>query len=286
MLKSNTVQNKTEKKEVPVCVLANPGKFSCKKTREVLCAPWVSKQDKEGIIALYEALVSRKELKSIDIEVVQQTFPEFEDIDVHMILKEGFPRFEATIGEANFAKVKKYFGIGCKPNKKMNSKEIDTLISNLRTIENAEYYISGYKEVVSKLASLLGGAEEYQYSDIVKAKIIRMYAIIFFGYVYFAEDFSLFKTGEDVEAKIDYAKLDNNNSKGLYPEELFVLYLTKFAETPEKTFFYDVIWDEITKIKERDQNLYKEILKFAELGIENGRFVVPGTEILNESLDK
>lgn len=270
---SNTVKSKTDNKEVPVCVLANPGKFSCKKTREVLCGTSIQKQDKEGIIAFYEALVPRKELKSMDIEAIHQTFPKFEDIDVHMILKEAFPRFEETIGEANFSKLKKYFGIGCKPNKKMNSKEIDTLISNLRTIENAQYYICGYKGVISKLASLLEGAEEYQYSDIVKAKIIRMYAIIFFGYTYFAEDFTLYKTVEGVIPKIDYVKVDNNNSKGFFPEELFILYVLKFTKTSEKSFFYDVIWDEIAKIKARDQNLYKEILKFAELGIENGRFV-------------
>ena len=274
---SNTVKNKTDNKEVPVCVLANPGKNSRKKTREVSCASWISKQDKEGIIAFYEALVSRKELKSMNIEIIHETFSEFEDIDVHMILKEAFPRFEETIGEENFGKVKKYFGIGCKPNKKMNSKEIDTLISNLRTIENAECYICGYKKVISKLASLLEGVEEYQYSDIVKAKIIRMYSVIFFGYIYFAEDFTLYKTVEGIEPRIDYVRVNNNNGKGFYPEELFVLYLTKFTATPEKSFFYDVIWDEIAKIKERDQNLYKEILKFGELGIENGRFVSKNT---------
>lgn len=270
MLKNNTVQNKTEKKEVPVCVLANPTNVTSKKVREVICEDWVSKQDEEGITAFYEALVPRKEVALMQLKAIHEIFPTFDDIDVHMILK-GFKNFEETIGEQNFAKVKRYFGIGCKANKKMNSKEIEDLISRLRTIENAQYYICGYKELISKLASLLEGDEEYKYTALEKAKIVRMHAVLFLGRFDFAEDFSYYGTGKDKTIKINYDLLESNNKRGFYPEELFILYLSKFSKAPKKSIFFDSILFELSELK--DNRILNKVLEFSELSIRNGKFV-------------
>lgn len=267
----STAESKTKKSKEAINVLANPsGRFTPKRTRKIICEPWISDRDVAGITALYEALVPRKELSAMEVSVIQKTFPTFEDIDIHMILKEAFPKFEETIGLQNFAKVKKYFGIGCKPNKKMNSSEIEALIIRLRTIENAQYYICGYKELISKLANLLEECGE-EYTEIEKTKIVRMYSTLFLGYFYFVEDFAYFGTGEERSVKIDYAKVEKNNKMGFYPEELFVLYLSKFTLIPEKSILYNSISFELNNIK--DKKLFKEILEFSELNIKDGKFV-------------
>ena len=243
------------------------------KTRNIICSPSISKQDRDGIIRLYEALVPRKEIKSMDLEGIQKIFPTFEDINIDMILEEGFPKFEETIGTENFAKIKKYFGIGSKANPNQNIKQIDSLISKLRTIENAQFYICGYKDLIIKLANLLEGNQEY--TDLEKAKIIRLFAVLFFGYFYFAEDFTCYGTGESRSFQIDYTKVEKNNKLGFYPEELFSLYLLKFSETPEKNIFYDTICFELNQIE--DKKLLKEILQFSELDIRNGILISVNT---------
>lgn len=241
-----------------------------KTTRKISCSLDVSKKDKEAIVALYDALVPKKEIELIELNEVLKVFPSFGNIDVDMIISEAFPRFEATIGEQNFNKVKKHFGIGGKTKRSLsNSKEIDALISNLRTIENAQYYICGYKDLIRKVARLLDGGEKN--TELEKAKIVRMFVVLYFGYYYFAEDFSYFGTGESKKVDINYAKIEKNNKMGFYPEELFIMYLSKFSKTPEKSIFSDVIELELLDIKEK--KLLKEILEFAELNIENEKLI-------------
>lgn len=269
---NNTVESKKNNMEVPTNVFVKPKKITCKKTREIMCAPWISKQDKEGIIALYEALVPRKEIELMKIELIHKTFPNFDDIDVHMIIKEAFPKFEETIGSANFTKLKKYFGIGCKPNKKMNLQEIEDLLSKLRSIENAQYYICGYKELITKVASLLEDDEEHNYDEIVKAKIVRMHAVLFLGEFEFVEDYSTYKTKDsEIKTAFDYRKAERNNKIGFYPEELFILYVSKFSKIPEKNILFDSILFELSELK--DIKILNKILQFSELAIINGEFI-------------
>lgn len=235
-----------------------------KKTRKIKCLANISKADKEGIIRLYEALVPRKELKKMRLDIIKETFPEFENIDIDMIIEKAFPAFERTIGKENFAKVKKYFGIGCKQNKK-EVREVENLLSKLRTIENAQYYIGSYKELIEKTANLLEGAEEYTVLE--KAKIVRMFSELFLCYFYFIED--MIKVGD--ELKVNYEKSYNNNKLGLYPEELFVLFVSRFKEAPEKSIFFDCICFEFNKIK--DKKLFKEVLEFSELEYKDEKFI-------------
>lgn len=87
--------------------------------RRIIPSTHVSKKDQEGIVKLYEILVSRQNIKRMNLGKVRAYFPTFDDIDINMIVEEAFPAFEETIGAENFAKVKKNFGTGV--NQKTNS---------------------------------------------------------------------------------------------------------------------------------------------------------------------
>ena len=186
--------------------------------RKIKCTAEISKADKEGIISLYEALVSRKEIKKMRLDIIRKHFPTFEDIDIDMIREKAFPEFERTIGKENFKKVKQYFGIECKK-KKNDAREVENLLSKLRSIENAQYYICGFSDLLTKCANLLDTNKEY--SVMIKAKIVRMYAVLFLCYIYFVEDIGY---GGDRDKR----KAEMNNKLGFYPEELFILYVSIF----------------------------------------------------------
>ena len=230
--------------------------------RKIICSSKIPKSYKDGVVRLYEALVPRKEIKRMMVNVIRRHFPSFEDIDIDMIINEGFPKFEETIGVENFEKVKKFFGIGCKPNKQQNSKEIESLLAKLRTIENAQYYICGYKDLLLKMANLLECDELY--TNIEKAKIVRMYCVIFLFYIYFVEDLGY-------RGIVDDNQLIGNNKLGFYPEELFVLYITRFQNTTGKNIFFDAIKFELIQIKD-NKRVLKELLDFSELGYDGERF--------------
>lgn len=231
--------------------------------RKIICSSKISKSDKDGVVRLYEALVPRKEIGKMLVNVIRRHFPSFEDIDVDMIIDEAFPKFEETIGVENFAKVKKFFGVGCKPSKSLNSKEIELLIAKLRTIENAQYYICGYKDLVLKTANLLECDELY--TNIEKAKLVRMYCVIFLFYIYFVEDLGY-------GGLVDDNQLIRNNKLGFYPEELFVLYIARFQNTAGKNIFFETIKFELDQIK-NNKRFLKELLDFSELEYCGERFL-------------
>ena len=94
--------------------------------RQIISREGISKSDCDAVVKLYDALVHGDKRRTVNVT---------------LIVDEAFPRFEETIGQANFQKIKKYFGIGCKPSKmaKIQEKEINALLDQLRTIENAQY---------------------------------------------------------------------------------------------------------------------------------------------------
>lgn len=250
--------------------------------RRIIQAEHISKKDQEGIVKLYEALVSRKSIKRIDLEKVRKHFPTFEDIDINMIVEEAFPAFERTIGAQNFAKVKKYFGIGTKQNKNpTNTKEVELLIANLRTIENARYYICGYEDLLKKMAKKLEGAPE-NLTELEKAKIIRMYFVIYLGYYYFVEDYSAIP-GNNEELQVNYAKAHENNRYGFYPEELFSLYIAKVDSFDDESVFYDIIYLDIKELENKDKRLFKDVMRFAEMTFLDGKFNSVNRTIPNQT---
>ena len=208
----------------------------------------ISKKDEVGVLKLYETLVSKDCTRPIDVE---------------LIVTEGFPAFESTIGKKDFDRVKKYFGIGVKkPSKNIKEYDLRTLIGKLRTVENAMYYLSGYKKMLDDVASKLEGAPE-DWTSLEKAKFVRMYMVIFVGYYYFAEDYVLnpFKK-EYKEMVIDYSKALKNNQKSFGPEELFELYEHRIKPCPKENMVYESMIYTLSTI---DNRTFKEVMHFAEL---------------------
>lgn len=227
-------------------------------SRRIICKEEISSKEREAVVKLYDVLVPGDNTRTVN---------------VNMIIEEGFPAFEATIGEANFNKVKKFYGIGCRPSKNgIKEKDIQDLVNQLRTVENAQYYIDGYKELLEMMAAKLCGAPE-EMTMLEKAKFVRMYYTIFVGYYFFAQDFKRsynFSTGTYF-LEVDFPKAIKNNSMAFRPEDLFYINKVLIDFTPANTLVYDLIFFEFARL---DKKLIKEILQFAELrSDENGQLV-------------
>ena len=234
-------------------------------TRKIVSYEKISQSDEKAIVKLYEALVPSGEPNKIDIR---------------LIVEEAFPVFEDTLGKADFGKVKKYFGIGAAGKSTAKPADVMALVSKLRTIENAQYYLVGYKELIKNTAKRLWAAPE-EMTDLEKAKLLRAYMIIFSDYHFFAEDYSVitYEGHEPVRIVKDSIAL-NNSRKSFYPEELFFLYEYKISPYNEEGILYDAVANEIRKV---DKKLRKEVLEFAELKLDGDRFVSENKASLNQS---
>lgn len=221
--------------------------------RRIICSDDISKAEKEGIIRLYDALAPGDKTRTVN---------------VNMIIEEALPAFEEILGESAFKKLKKYFGIGCKPSKfSMKEQEIKALLEQLRTVENAMYYIDGYKKLLEQAASKLHGGPA-EMTMLEKAKFVRMYHTIFVGYYFFAQDF---KCSYDFRHKcyymnVDYQAAIKNNSQPCRPEDFFITSKILIENFPEDSLIYDLVCLEFNTL---DKKLQKEILQFAELKIDN-----------------
>lgn len=215
----------------------------------------LSKAEEEKVINLYDALVSGDNKRPIDIK---------------MIVTEAFPKFEETIGQESFAKVKRYFGIGCKPNQKnIRESEIKILIAKLKTIENAQYYITGYKELVKKVAEKLLNAPESM-ETLVKAKLIRMFFIVLHDNEFFLEDYDYIPLPNGkTRFFFSEKKALSNNKMFFSPEQMFNIFDMKVRNS--EGFYYDmmVIYFKRMCIDYQTSKKYKqeiqELLEFAEL---------------------
>lgn len=217
----------------------------------------LSRIEEESIINLYNALVLGKCSKIIDIQ---------------MIVTEAFPKFEETIGKEEFEKVKKFFGIFCKPKQKsVGEAEIKILISKLRTIDNAQYYITGYKELIKEMADKLLNSPE-DMTDLVKAKLLRMFFVIFNNNEFFLEDYysKTAQNGENILLFYGERKTLDNNKLLFTPEELFTIYDKKVKYSDG--YFYDMLvmyfkrmYIEYQISKNKYKRELEEILKFSEL---------------------
>lgn len=238
----------TRRKDTNYGVIAKSRNHSEKRATIVVKYEGMATSEEIAIIKFYNALVPNDIGKKIDIP---------------MIVTEAFPKFEEVLGKNDFIKLKKYFGIGNgNPRKGTTSNaEVQVLLSKLRTIENAQYYIHGYKELIHNVASRLDGAPENM-EELEKAKFLRMYLIIFAGYYYFLEDFVYVGSGENKHLEVRYEEYLKVNKMPLYPEELFFLYENKIVSSPEKSMLYDAICYELSVL---DKRLKRDVLDFAEL---------------------
>lgn len=226
--------------------------------RRIICKDDISKAEKEGIIRLYDALAPGDKTRTVNVT---------------MIMEEGLPAFEAILGESGFRKLKKYFGIGCKPSKiSIKEQEIAGLLEQLRTVENAQYYLDGYKQLLEMAAAKLHDAPE-DMTMLEKAKFVRMYHTIFVGYFFFAQDF---RRTFSFQHKCYYLDVDfqaafRNNSLPYRPEEFFTTSKILIESFPDDSLMYDLVCLEFSSL---DKKLQKEILQFAELKItDEGKLV-------------
>lgn len=234
-------------------LLRNPGK-GFEPTRIVKPYKALSKRDEEAVIRFYDELAP--EAKGITV-------------DIELIVTKGFPVFEGMIGTANFKKVLRYFGIGVKsPAKNVKYSDVAILIAKLRTIENAQYYLYGFSELLEKYAVKLSKAPE-EMDVITKAKVVRAFSVLFNSYLFFAEDY-LLPVGA-TEPRVNYLQATEMNKKPLNPEEMFYLYKANIEKYSDGAFLYDAI---IAEIKLFDKKVRKDIFEFAELKLDGTNQVI------------
>ncbi len=255
-------------------------------TRKVIPYERLSKAESTGVKKLFEALVP-----------YDKTVP----IDEELIWEEGLPAFEAFLGEKKFKKLKRYFGIGFNPLCKniADEKEVRIMIAELRTIENARFYLHGFKELLETFASRLEDAPETM-DTITKAKVLRMYLVVFCSYYHFIEDFDFVPVPVKVEELVDGKKVEvskveiqtvinrqraiSNSSKTFYPEVLFELENLKFKKCGETNIFYEPILEEVMRLKKANKNTYKELMRFAELKYDqNGGFYSVNSTLIGQT---
>ena len=216
--------------------------------RQIVHADGMKRQEEERIVKLMEALREPKDNRPYDVNA----FVQF-----------GMAKCEETLGATDFQKVKRFFGIGYKTPQKNSGKpgEIENLLAKLRTIENAMYYLHGFKDVIEACAEKLIYAPEGM-DMITKAKLVIMYYRVFFNHEQFVEDFVYAMDPFKKTKSIVYSEAQAlvNNPKVITPEEVYVLYYNKIAHVP--AIYYDAILFEIASAEKREQ---AEILSFAEL---------------------
>ena len=222
--------------------------------RKIICDDQkISKSDKEGLIRLYEALVPGDKTRTVDL---------------NMIMSEALPAFEKTLGEADFRKLKKCFGIGCRASKfGIRPQDVTMLLDQIRTIENAQYYIDGYKELLEMAAAKLHDAPE-EMTMLERAKFVRMYHMIFVGYFFFAQDFRRTYSFDKkcYYLSVDFQEAFKNNTMTCRPEDFFVTSRILIENFPEDSLIYDLVCLEFSRL---DKKLQKEILQFAELKLDD-----------------
>ena len=249
MIKTKTPSTTTANPD-NVLLMKNYKPSLFKPGRMIVDLEGLSRSDRDAIVKLYEALVPGDTQRTINIK---------------MMVNEAFPKFEETIGEEAFAKIKKFFGIGIKKAAKGSLREGDIQLSlgKLRTMENAQYYITGYKELIENVAKKLGDAPEGM-TTLEKAKIVRMFMVIYAGYFYFIEDCSYRRTPNGIETLIAYDKVPSLNRFHFHPEELFVLYDYKLKTYSDGALMYPIV---AMELQDLDKRTRKEILEFAELKV-------------------
>lgn len=268
MLKTASLIGKKEERNVGGTTVA---------MRKVMNSGKISKKDEAGIVKLYEALVPIKVFEHYRMDTIRSLFPTFDDIDVDMIVTEAFPHFEECIGKDAWNKVKAHFGIGV--NKPKQFKTVELYLGMMRTVENAQYYISGYRSLVSKIAQHLEGAPECM-NELEKAKVLRMYMVIFCRYNYFCMDYRSVTLGMQSRIVLRHDLINGNNALKLGPEELILEYVASIYNYRKETFCYDRIMYEFEKL---DKRLIRDVLGFAELKYRNGIFKSENRAIVGQT---
>lgn len=213
----------------------------------------LSKKEEEAILKFYDELA-----------------PDFGDVtvDMDMLVNKAFPVFKQCLGEADWNKLVRYFGLeGKKQAKNVRCEDVSVLISKLRTIENAQYYLYGFSNLLEEYAKRVSMAPE-DATVLEKAKIVRMFLVLYSSFYFFAEDFMV-PLGANT-AKVNYVRAAEINKRSIYPEEMFYLYKAHVEQYSEGSILYDAL---IEDLKTFDKRIRKDILDFAELRMEDEKLI-------------
>ena len=235
-------------------LLRNPMQTGMEPVRRVKHSETLTSKEEEAVLRFYKMLA-----------------PEANNIiiDIDMIVSKAYPVFERELGSVNWKKIQQYFGLcGKTVSKKIRSEEVSLLVAKLRTIENAQYYLYGFSELISKYAAKLSRAPEGM-NELEKAKVVRMFEVFFGSHLFFAEDY-VFPVGSP-SPKISFPSAMKVNKINIYPEQMFYLYDSLIKKYSDGSFLYDAIVQEINAF---DKKIRKEILDIAELQFADSKVLV------------
>lgn len=244
--------------------------------RKIMNPEGFTKAEVAAASAIYDALVTDPDIRGKH------------PLDISLIVKKGYPVFEATIGTKSWKKLKRYYGIGCESDKNcLDAEALKGYLFKLRTIENACVYISGYWETLENLYGLLNefapstGVSERQ-QIITGAKLVffalELICGDWFPQKYFFHDAKAEKlngprkrSGYDVARPEvlyhwlpDYnmCNFPDNCRRPYGPEQVLEVY-RRFEEYGPSSLITDMLMDELLRLQER--GLLDQVMAFCEL---------------------
>ncbi len=175
-------------------------------------------------------------------------------IDLPLLHNEALPVFANVIGEKRLQAILRHCGYGVKFARPLNPKILENDLACLRTIENAQYYLHGFKHLISMMATHLCDAPE-DMDELTKAKYIRSFFLFFSAGEFFVEELWL----NNGQLTVNYTKWDNLHKHYLFPEETFLLY-TLMGKTVHVR--YGAIQFALNQL---DSKLRKKVIELSEL---------------------
>ena len=214
-------------------------------SKPIVHYPGMSKNEEENVIRFFNALAPENPSA----------------IDLPLIVDQGFPVFEKVLGPNKWTKLKKHYCIGFKRAVVLKTHDLNSLLSELRTIENAQFYLHGYRELLEKISKKLTNYPDGM--DVVtKCKVLALYTIMIRNTYYFPDDCGIINQKVDINVIL----MKSNNKRILLPEELFSLYDYVLNSFLDENVLFDRIMEELELF---DTRIRKELLSCFGLRYEN-----------------
>ena len=215
--------------------------------------PTLGTGDTKALIKFWKLLVPTYE-DFILPSAQQPGCAHFYSIDLPLLLKEGLPAFAKTIGEKRLQALLRHCGYGVKFARHLNPKILENDLACLRTIENAQFYLHGFKDMINNMANHLCDAPENM-DALTKAKYIRAFYTFFAAGEFFVEELWLNKG----QLTINYNKWQALNKLYLFPEEMFMLHTLIGKNVHIRFGAIQFALDQL------DSKLRKKVLEYSEL---------------------
>ena len=213
----------------------------------------LNQTDTKALIKLWKLLVPEHEYFISPCEKIMG-FSDVCSIDLPLMKNEAIPAFTKTIGEKRLHALLRHCGYGVKFPRPLQQKTLESELACLRTIENAQFYLHGFKHLINSMATHLEDAPE-DMDAITRAKHVRSYFIFFAAGEFFTEELA-YKNGV---LGVNYTICDQLNKRAVHPEEMFLLY-SMMGKTAKVR--YGAIQHELSLIEPK---LKKKLLEMSEL---------------------